>query len=105
MAISYATLEIKEAGGVHTITMNRPDRRNALNPQMIAELTHALTDSAACPCGVVVPTGAGTDEDACHTLATASAADVAASVKVGPAATMRVGSPSGLTAAARGMPR
>lgn len=60
MAISYATLEIKEADGVHTITLNRPDRRNALNPQMIAELTHALADSAVCPCGVVVLTGAGT---------------------------------------------
>jgi methylglutaconyl-CoA hydratase len=60
VAISYATLEIKEADGVHTITMNRPDRRNALNPQMIAELTHALADSAVCPCGVVVLTGAGT---------------------------------------------
>jgi methylglutaconyl-CoA hydratase len=60
VAISYATVEIKEANGVHTITMNRPDRRNALNPQMIAELTHALTDSATCPCGVVVLTGAGT---------------------------------------------
>ena len=60
MAISYATLEIKEADGVHTITLNRPDRRNALNPQMIAELTHALADAAVCPCGVVVLTGAGT---------------------------------------------
>src|ERR1700689_2366874 len=40
--------------------MNRPDRRNALNPQMIAELTHALADSGSCPCGVVVLTGAGT---------------------------------------------
>ncbi len=60
MAINYATLEIKEADGIHTITMNRPERRNALNPQMIAELTHALGESAACLCGVVVLTGAGT---------------------------------------------
>lgn len=60
MAINYATLEIKEANGIHTITMNRPERRNALNPQMIAELTHALGESAACSCGVVVLTGAGT---------------------------------------------
>lgn len=59
MAINYATLEIKEAEGIHTITMNRPERRNALNPQMIAELTHALGESAACTCGVVVLTGAG----------------------------------------------
>src|SRR5271154_7267517 len=40
--------------------MNRPERRNALNPQMIAELTHALGESATCSCGVVVLTGAGT---------------------------------------------
>ena len=60
MAIHYATLEIKEADSIHTITMNRPQRRNALNPQMIAELTHAISESANCPCGVVVLTGAGT---------------------------------------------
>ncbi len=60
MAINYATLEIKEADGIHTITMNRPERRNALNPQMIAELTHALGEAANCACGVVVLTGAGT---------------------------------------------
>jgi hydroxymethylglutaryl-CoA lyase len=60
VAINYATLEIKEAAGIHTITMNRPERRNALNPQMIAELTHALGESATCSCGVVVLTGAGT---------------------------------------------
>jgi methylglutaconyl-CoA hydratase len=60
VAINYATLEIKEADGIHTITMNRPERRNALNPQMIAELTHAFADSAECPCGVIVLTGAGT---------------------------------------------
>ncbi len=60
MAINYATLEIKEASGIHTITLNRPERRNALNPQMIAELTHALGEAGACPCGVVVLTGAGT---------------------------------------------
>jgi methylglutaconyl-CoA hydratase len=60
VAINYATLEIKEADGIHSITMNRPERRNALNPQMIAELTHALGEAVSCPCGVVVLTGAGT---------------------------------------------
>ena len=60
VAIHYATLEIKEADGIHTITLNRPERRNALNPQLIAELTHALGESANCACGVVVLTGAGT---------------------------------------------
>ena len=60
MAIHYATLEIKEADGIHTITMNRPERRNALNPQMIAELTHAVGEASTCACGVIVLTGAGT---------------------------------------------
>jgi methylglutaconyl-CoA hydratase len=60
VAIKYATLEIKEADCVHTITLNRPERRNALNPQMIAELIHALGEAANCSCGVVVLTGAGT---------------------------------------------
>ena len=60
MAINYATLKITEADGIHTITLNRPERRNALNPQMIAELTHALGEAATCPCGVIVLTGAGT---------------------------------------------
>jgi methylglutaconyl-CoA hydratase len=59
VAIHYATLEIKEAEGIHTITLNRPERRNALNPQMIAELTHAVGESSTCACGVVVLTGAG----------------------------------------------
>ncbi len=60
MAVNYATLKIQEAGQIHTITLNRPERRNALNPQMIAELIHALGEAALCPCGVVVLTGAGT---------------------------------------------
>jgi len=60
VAVSYATLLIKEAGGIHTITLNRPARRNALNPQLMAELIHALGEAALCPCGVVVLTGAGT---------------------------------------------
>ena len=59
MAINYATLKINEADGTHTITLNRPERRNALNPQMIAELTHALGEAATCPCRVIVLTGAG----------------------------------------------
>jgi methylglutaconyl-CoA hydratase len=60
VAVNYATLQIKEAAGTHTITLNRPERRNALNPQLMAELIHALGEAAVCPCGVVVLTGAGT---------------------------------------------
>jgi methylglutaconyl-CoA hydratase len=59
VAIKYATLNITEVESVHTITLNRPERRNALNPQMIAEITHALGEASTCSCRVVVLTGAG----------------------------------------------
>ncbi|MGC2404717.1 MAG: enoyl-CoA hydratase-related protein [Acidobacteriaceae bacterium] len=60
MAVKYATLQVKEADCIHTITLNRQERRNALNPQMIAELTHAFGEATNCSCRVVVLTGAGT---------------------------------------------
>ncbi|MGC2161372.1 MAG: enoyl-CoA hydratase-related protein [Silvibacterium sp.] len=57
---AYSTLHTHTNGGVLTLTMNRPEKRNALNPAMIDELTHALTaagnDEA---CAVIVLTGAG----------------------------------------------
>lgn len=46
--------------GVKTITMNRPEKRNALCPLLIEELTQALKDAENCDCGVVILTGAGT---------------------------------------------
>jgi len=40
----YDTIETHiDERGVARITLNRPDRRNAMNPQMIAELTEAIT--------------------------------------------------------------
>jgi methylglutaconyl-CoA hydratase len=60
VAIKYTTLLIEEAAGIHRITMNRPERRNALNQQMVAELGHAFGEAGNCACGVVVLTGAGT---------------------------------------------
>ena len=44
---------------VKTITLNRPDKRNALSPELIDELTHVLDETAKCDCGVVILTGAG----------------------------------------------
>jgi methylglutaconyl-CoA hydratase len=60
MAKSYSTVNVEESDDIHLITMNRPERRNALNPQMIYDLSQALDASAHCSCGVVVLTGAGT---------------------------------------------
>jgi len=45
--------------GVMTITMNRPEKRNALCPLLIEELTLALREAEASDCGVAILTGAG----------------------------------------------
>ncbi len=56
----YATLRTHTDAGIHTILLNRPDKRNALNHQLIEELTHALESFAASEtCRVVILTGAG----------------------------------------------
>ncbi len=59
MAETWSTLRVEESDGIHIITLNRPELRNALNPQMIADLTEALNASERCGCGVMLLTGAG----------------------------------------------
>jgi len=49
----------ESANGVKTITLNRPEKRNALSPALIEELTQALNEAETCDCGVVILTGAG----------------------------------------------
>jgi methylglutaconyl-CoA hydratase len=55
----YNNILTQSKDGVMTITLNRPDKRNALNPELIEELTMALYDAENCDCGVVILTGAG----------------------------------------------
>jgi len=56
----YATLHTHTEGATLTITMNRPDKRNALNPAMMDDLTRAFLAAADDPaCGVILLTGAG----------------------------------------------
>ncbi|MGP8224611.1 MAG: enoyl-CoA hydratase/isomerase family protein [Terracidiphilus sp.] len=50
---------VQSANGVKTITLNRPEKRNALSPRMIEELTVAFDEAESCACGVVILTGAG----------------------------------------------
>lgn len=58
--MDYAHLEIGVAGAVAHVTMNRPDRLNALDPTLIASLCGFFTDLAERPqIRVVVLTGAG----------------------------------------------
>jgi methylglutaconyl-CoA hydratase len=55
----YKYILTQSANGVKTITLNRPDKRNAMSPQLIEELTSALHEAETCDCGVVILTGAG----------------------------------------------
>jgi enoyl-CoA hydratase len=52
----YATLLVDDQGPVGRITLNRPDKRNPIDPAMCGELVHAL---AAMQARVIVLTGAG----------------------------------------------
>ncbi len=57
--MSYVTLLVTEDDGVRTITLNRPERRNAMTPKMQDELIAAMNEAAAGDCRVVVFAGAG----------------------------------------------
>jgi methylglutaconyl-CoA hydratase len=57
--LNYKTIVVAESASVRTITLNRPERRNALTPEMQIELISALEDTASSSCRVLVLTGAG----------------------------------------------
>lgn len=57
---NYTTLETSCRAGILRITLHRPEKRNALSPQMVDELTAALDEAGTnARCGVVLLTGAG----------------------------------------------
>ena len=58
--MDYATIVVAENGPIRTITLNRPERRNALAPEMQMELIDAFEHAALDPCRVLVLAGAGT---------------------------------------------
>jgi len=57
--MDYKTTLIVEEDGVRRITLNRPERRNAMTPEMQVELIAAMEEAAASDCRVVVVAGAG----------------------------------------------
>jgi methylglutaconyl-CoA hydratase len=60
--VTGPSLRVDTAAGVRTLTLDRSERRNALNAGLIAELTGALADGAADPdTRVIVIRGAGPD--------------------------------------------
>jgi enoyl-CoA hydratase/carnithine racemase len=57
---AYQAITVASSDGVATVTLNRPERRNAIGPQMINELLYALDDATNDPeVRAVVITGAG----------------------------------------------
>lgn len=57
--MSESTILIAEDERIRTITLNRPQRRNAMTPEMQLELIAALQDAAIGRCRIVVLKGAG----------------------------------------------
>jgi methylglutaconyl-CoA hydratase len=55
----YSTLTLEFSGEIAKITLNRPDKRNAINTQMIAELQTTLDTIEKSHSRVVIVTGAG----------------------------------------------
>ena len=54
------SIELQIEGRIATVTLNRPDKRNALNAQMVMELTSVVRDlSRPGACKAIILTGAG----------------------------------------------
>jgi methylglutaconyl-CoA hydratase len=57
--LDYTTIAVTHSGSIRTIVLNRPERRNAMTPEMQMELLAAFEDAAAGNCRVLVLAGAG----------------------------------------------
>jgi methylglutaconyl-CoA hydratase len=56
---SYSTLTLAYEGAVALLTLNRPDKRNAISYELIADLLRALEEVQSSPALVLVLTGSG----------------------------------------------
>jgi methylglutaconyl-CoA hydratase len=59
MKMNYQSIQLAYHGAVATITLNRPDKRNAISFQLVEELMAALNEIERSPAQVVILTGAG----------------------------------------------
>jgi methylglutaconyl-CoA hydratase len=55
----YTTLQLAYDGSVATITLNRPEKRNAISYDLIDDLVGALREVAKSPAQILILTGAG----------------------------------------------
>ncbi|MGB8064848.1 MAG: enoyl-CoA hydratase-related protein [Candidatus Sulfotelmatobacter sp.] len=57
--MTYNTLQVASEGGLATITLNRPEKRNAISFELIDDLLRALDEVAKSEAIVLILTGAG----------------------------------------------
>jgi len=57
--MNYSTLQLAFDSGIATLTLNRPDKRNAISYELIDELLRALEEVKSSAAQVLVLTGAG----------------------------------------------
>jgi methylglutaconyl-CoA hydratase len=57
--MNYNTLQLAYDNGIATLTLNRPEKRNAVSYELIADLLRALEEVKSSPARVLILTGAG----------------------------------------------
>jgi methylglutaconyl-CoA hydratase len=57
--VNYTTIQLELAGAVATITLNRPEKRNAISFELIEDVLRALAEVATSDAIVLILTGAG----------------------------------------------
>ena len=57
--MNFETLQLVYASGIAKITLNRPEKRNALSFQLLEELTDALAEAEKSTAQIVILTGSG----------------------------------------------
>jgi methylglutaconyl-CoA hydratase len=57
--MDYQTIQLSYDSGVVTLTLNRPEKRNAISNQLMDDLLRAFEDVATSPAQVLILTGAG----------------------------------------------
>src|SRR5215467_6100877 len=57
--MNYSSIQLAFDSGIATLTLNRPEKRNAISYELISDLLKALDEVKNSPAGVLILTGAG----------------------------------------------
>ncbi len=75
--MAYQHILVSTECGTATVTLNRPDKRNALSPPLMLELTEALQDVGRSTARGVIPSANGTVFSAGHNFGDMAGASLA----------------------------